>query len=154
MDKVNDALVLFAGYFIYLLTDFTLTLETKAFYGWFFNGTVGLMIALNLSVMLTLGGQDLVKKVKRGLIVRHNKKIMALKGKADLLKKKEKTFEQRVAEALGLLDLIKDESKISEEAKEDILYERGKENVEQIIARQQQTNYIDVKLKPVPANLE
>ena len=46
------------------------------------------MIALNLSVMLTLGFQDLVKKVKFSLIKRQNKKIMALKAKADLEKKK------------------------------------------------------------------
>ncbi len=84
MDKINDMLVLFTGYFIYLFTDYTLTLETKAIYGWFFNGTVGFMITLNLVVMLTLGGRDLVKKVRHGLIIRHNKKIMALKGLADL----------------------------------------------------------------------
>jgi len=55
MDKVNDALVLFTGYWVYLFTDFSLTLENKAVFGWFFNGIVGFMIALNLCVMLTLG---------------------------------------------------------------------------------------------------
>ena len=146
MEKINDTLVLFAGYFIYLFTDYSLTLENKAIFGWFFNGTVGFMIALNLSVMLTLGGKDLIKKVKRGLIIRHNKKIMALKGLADLEKKEGKTFDQRVAEALGLVDLMKDPSEISEEAKEDILYERGEENIEQVIARQQEDILIGVKV--------
>lgn len=65
MEKINDAFVLFAGYFIYLFTDYTLTLENKSFYGWFFNGIVGFMIAMNLSVMLTLGFQGLIKKIKR-----------------------------------------------------------------------------------------
>jgi len=55
MDKVNDALILFTGYWVYLFTDFSLTLENKAIFGWFFNGIVGFMIALNLCVMLTLG---------------------------------------------------------------------------------------------------
>ena len=104
-------------------------------YGWFFNGTVGFMIALNLSVMLTLAFQDLVKKIKRSMINRHNKKIMALKGLADLEKKNEKTINQMVAEALGINDLMNDAVGISEEAKEEILYERGEENVEQVIAR-------------------
>lgn len=83
MDKVNDALILFTGYWVYLFTDFSLTLENKAIFGWFFNGIVGFMIALNLCVMLTLGFQDLVKKFKRSLIIKHNKKIMALKASAD-----------------------------------------------------------------------
>ena len=71
---------------------------------------------------------------------------MALKGLADLEKKEGKTFDQRVAEALGLVDLMKDPSEISEEAKEDILYERGEENIEQVIARQQEDILIGVKV--------
>ena len=120
MDKINDALVLFAGYFIYLFTDYTLTLENKSQFGWFFNGIVGFMIGLNLSVMLTLAFQDLIKKFKRSLIIKHNKKIMALKGLTDL-GKKEKTIDQRVAEALGIHDLMNDPIGLSEEAKEDII---------------------------------
>ena len=85
--------------------------------------------------MLTLAFQDLVKKIKRSMINRHNKKIMALKGLADLEKKNEKTINQMVAEALGINDLMNDAVGISEEAKEEILYERGEENVEQVIAR-------------------
>ncbi len=146
MEKINDTFVLVAGYFIYLFTDYTLTLENKAIYGWFFNGVVGFMIALNLSVMLTLAFQDLVKKFKRSMIIRQNKKIMALKGFADLEKKKEKTIDQVVAEALGIHDLMNDPVGISEERKEEILYERGEENVEQVIARQQEEILIAVKV--------
>ena len=151
MDKINDALVLFAGYFIYLFTDYTLTLENKSQFGWFFNGIVGFMIGLNLSVMLTLAFQDLIKKFKRSLIIKHNKKIMILKGLADL-GKKEKTIDQRVAEALGIHDLMNDPIGLSEEGKEDIIYERGKESVEQLIARQKENNFISVKYKIKPEN--
>jgi hypothetical protein len=42
---------------------------------------------------------------------------MALKGKADLEKKKEKSIDQRVAEALGIADLMRDPIGISDEAK-------------------------------------
>ncbi len=45
-----------------------------------------------------------------------------------------------------MIDLMKDQSEISEEAKEDILFERGEENVEQVIARQQERILIDLKV--------
>jgi len=83
MEKANDALVLFTGNFVFGMTDFSLTIENKALFGWLFNGFVGLMIAANLCVMLVLGFLGIVKSLKRSLIIRHNKKIMALKGKAD-----------------------------------------------------------------------
>ena len=154
LEKINDALVLFSGYFIYLFTDYSMTLETKAIYGWFFNGTVGFMIVLNLTVMMILGGWSLVKKLKRNLIIRHNKKIMAKKGLADFEKKEQKPLDQRVLEALGLIDLVRDQTGLDEEAKQDILYERGEENVEQIIARQQEAVLISIKAKAITNNYD
>ena len=122
MEKINDAMVLVAGYFIFLFTDYTLTLEKKSEFGWFFNGIVGFMIALNLSVMLTIGFQDLIKKIKRSLIIRQNKKIMVLKGFCDLEKKEKKSIGEQVAVALGIDDLMKDPIGISEEEKKDIIH--------------------------------
>jgi hypothetical protein len=93
LEKINDALVLFSGYFMDLFKDYSLTLETKAIYRWFFNGTVGFMIALNLTVMVILGGQSLVKKMKHNLIIAQNKNIMAKKGLADIEKKEQKPLD-------------------------------------------------------------
>ena len=51
------------------------------------------MIALNLTVMVILGGQSLVKKMKHNLIIAQNKNIMAKKGLADIEKKEQKPLD-------------------------------------------------------------
>jgi len=74
---------------------------------------------------------------------------MAKKGLADLEKKEQKPLDQRILEALGLIDLVRDQTGLDEEAKQDILFERGEENVEQIIARQQEAVLISIKAKAI-----
>ena len=44
---------------------------------------------------------------------------------------------------------MRDQTGLDEEAKQDILYERGEENVEQIIARQQEAVLISIKAKSI-----
>jgi hypothetical protein len=40
---------------------------------------------------------------------------------------------------------VRDQTGLDEEVKQDILYERGKENVDQVIARQQEAVLISIK---------
>ena len=62
--KFNDILVLICAYFPYLFTDLIPSPEDKYFIGWFYDGTVGTMIAANLFVMMKTAFHSIIKKIR------------------------------------------------------------------------------------------
>ena len=50
---------------MFLFSDFVITQENKDFYGWFFNGDVGLMLVINLLVIVFIVVKNLMGKCKR-----------------------------------------------------------------------------------------
>jgi len=58
MEKFNDLFVLTCSYFPYLFTDLIPSQEDKYYIGWYYNGTVGMMIGANLFFILITAFQD------------------------------------------------------------------------------------------------
>jgi hypothetical protein len=58
MEKFNDLFVLTCSYFPYLFTDLIPSQEDKYYIGWYYNGTVGMMIGANLFFILIAAFQD------------------------------------------------------------------------------------------------
>jgi hypothetical protein len=73
--QFNDLLVLTCAYFPYLFTDLIPSPEDKYFIGWFYDGTVGTMIAANLIIMMKTAFQSIIKKIREMIMeYRHKKK--------------------------------------------------------------------------------
>ena len=74
MEKFNDLFVLTCAYYPYLFTDLIPSPEDKYFIGWFYDGTVGTLIAANLSVMVKTAFHGIIIKIKEKIIKAKTKK--------------------------------------------------------------------------------
>ena len=72
MQKFNDLFVLTCAYYPYLFTDLIPSPEDKYFIGWFYDGTVGTMIAVNLFVIVKTAFHGIINKIRQMII---NEKI-------------------------------------------------------------------------------
>ncbi len=64
MEKFNDLFVLTCAYYPYLFTDLIPSPEDKYFIGWFYDGTVATMIAVNLFVIVRSTFHDIINKIR------------------------------------------------------------------------------------------
>ena len=87
MEKFNDLFVLTCAYFPYLFTDLTPSPEDKYFIGWFYDGTVGTMIAANLIVIVKTAFHGIVNKIREMILKNQLKKAMEARN----VEKQEKT---------------------------------------------------------------
>ena len=76
MEKFNDLFVLTCAYFPYLFTDLTPSNEDKYFIGWFYDGTVGTMIASNLIVIVKTAFHGIVNKIREMILNYKLKKVI------------------------------------------------------------------------------
>jgi len=75
MEKLNHFFVLTCAYFPYLFTDLIPSPEDRYLIGWFYNGTIGLMVAINIFVMFKTAFESLKDKIKKMI---HNCKEKSL----------------------------------------------------------------------------
>ncbi len=68
MEKFNDFFVLTCAYFTYLFTDLIPSPEDKYFIGWFYDGTVGTLIAANLLVMVKTAFHGIINKIREMIL--------------------------------------------------------------------------------------
>ncbi len=90
MDKFNDLFVLTCAYYPYLFTDLIPSPEDKYFIGWFYDGTVGTLIAANLFVMVKTAFHGIIIKIKEKIFKSKIKK--ATDAKNANREKKEETL--------------------------------------------------------------
>ena len=90
MQKFNDLFVLTCAYYPYLFTDLIPSPEDKYFIGWFYDGTVGTMIAANLFVIVKTAFQSIVSKIREMILKDKVKK--AIKSRNANCKKQEKVL--------------------------------------------------------------
>jgi hypothetical protein len=64
MEKFNDLFVLTCAYYPYLFTDLIPSPEDKYFIGWFYDGTVGTMISVNIFVIVRSAFHDIINKIR------------------------------------------------------------------------------------------
>jgi hypothetical protein len=74
MQKFNDLFVLTCAYYPYLFTDLIPSPEDKYFIGWFYDGTVGTMIAVNLFVIVRTTFHGIINKIREMIIKEKIKK--------------------------------------------------------------------------------
>ena len=86
--QFNDLLVLTCAYFPYLFTDLIPSPEDKYFIGWFYDGTVGTMIAANLFVIVKTAFHSIVSKIREMILKDKVKK--AIESRNANCKKQEK----------------------------------------------------------------
>ena len=65
MEVLNDCIVLQCSYFLFLFSDYVITQENKDFYGWIFNGYVGLLLFTNLLAIACTVVKEMIDKCKR-----------------------------------------------------------------------------------------
>ena len=79
MEKLNDLFVLSCAYFPYLFTGLIPSPEDKYFIGWFYNGTVGAMVAANVFIVVKTACEDVIKKIRKIIHLYKVKKVKAVR---------------------------------------------------------------------------
>ena len=129
MEVLNDCIVLQCSYFLFLFSDYVITQENKDFYGWIFNGYVGLLLVTNLLAIACTVVKEMIDKCKR---FRAEKILLEkIKNLGEKVKKKKKFNVARFLKGKLLEELKEDD------ANEDYLtylrgeFEKAKEKQQQ-----------------------
>ena len=101
--QFNDLMVLTCTYFPYLFTDLIPSPEDKYFIGWFYDGTVGTMIAVNLFVIVRTAFHGIVKKIREMMLQEKFKKVTAAQNARR--EKQEKKLKLQPGTVEGLTDV-------------------------------------------------
>ena len=67
MEKLNDMIVLVLTYFNFMFTDLIPDPADRHFIGWWYVGTVAILVTTNLSVMIITGIREMIEMIKEKL---------------------------------------------------------------------------------------